>query len=202
MYKSQTVRVTTLDSEIKEDVYVLKADVQGWEPHVFAGALKLLQNFNVTFIILELSPYVLCESGSNPMHVANMLNCLGYQCFDGPWATTADKTRKYTKRPEHVKTRPKPRQDVVGFEDWANSVIGFTDLICAKKESVHHVAPRAKASIKASKCTGTVNAFSEKHRGKSCASVQNEVAVVKCGGSDGWCDELGSWCLAAGCSVE
>lgn len=141
LYRSQTVRVTTLDAEIQEDVYVLKVDVQGWEPHVFEGALHLLQHFNVTFIVFELSPYVSCESGLNPMHTANLLNCLGYQCFDMPWYATQDKSRKYTKRREHLKTRTQFREDTMSFEDWANSLIGFTDLICAKAESVHHIAP-------------------------------------------------------------
>ena len=44
------VRVTTLDDEIKEDVYILKVDVQGWEPHVFAGAINLLSKRKVTVI--------------------------------------------------------------------------------------------------------------------------------------------------------
>ena len=142
MYSSQTVRVTTLDAEIQEDVYVLKVDVQGWEPHVFEGALQLLQHFNVTFIVFELSPYVSCESGSNPMRTANLLNCLGYQCFDMMWWPTEDATRKYTKRPEHAKSQTQVREDTMSFVDWANSLVGFTDLICAKKESVHHIAPR------------------------------------------------------------
>ena len=98
-YKPQVVRVTTLDSEIDEDVFVLKVDVQGWEPHVFRGALNLLQKRNVTFVIFELAPYTLCEAGFNPMGVVNLLNCLGYVCFDARWSPTADTTRKYTKRP-------------------------------------------------------------------------------------------------------
>ena len=55
------VRVTTLDLEVDEDVYVLKVDVQGWEPHVFAGAVGLLQKHEVQLIVFELSPYTLCE---------------------------------------------------------------------------------------------------------------------------------------------
>lgn len=42
--------MTTLDVTIDEDVYVLKVDVQGWEPHVFAGATNLLSTRNVTIV--------------------------------------------------------------------------------------------------------------------------------------------------------
>lgn len=100
MYTSKSVRVTTLDTEIDEDVYILKVDTQGWEPHVFLGALNLLRRHSVRFIVLEIAPYVLCEAGWNPMQVAELLNCLGYMCFDGRWEPTKDKTRKYTKRPQ------------------------------------------------------------------------------------------------------
>jgi FkbM family methyltransferase len=98
MYTSTPVRVTTLDAEIDEDVYMLKVDTQGWEPHVFHGALNLLRRHSVRFIVMEIAPYILCEAGWNPMQVAKLLNCLGYMCFDGRWEPTKDKSRKYAKR--------------------------------------------------------------------------------------------------------
>eukprot|EP01052_Picozoa_sp_SAG31_P061700 SAG31_NODE_20762_length_566_cov_0.552463_2_plen_116_part_01 len=88
-------------------------------------------------------------------------------------------------------------------EDWANSVIGFTDLICSKKESLHTLGAtrRSSTGTARSKCVGTVNSYSAKHEGKSCESVQGEVAAAGhiCGSANAWCPELETWCTRASC---
>ena len=45
-----------LQDVIKEDVLLLKVDVEGWEWSVFKGAIDLIKNFQVENIIMEYSP--------------------------------------------------------------------------------------------------------------------------------------------------
>lgn len=123
--------MTTLDSEIDEDVYILKVDVQGWEPHVFAGALKLLQrhkvrtrcrlpatprparataircwSLQVTIIVLELSPYTLCEAGFNPMEVVSALSFAQRCCF--PCLPNKDSSYVFQRAPGPASALPPP----------------------------------------------------------------------------------------------
>jgi FkbM family methyltransferase len=46
----------TLNNVIKEDLLLLKVDVEGWEWSVMKGAEELLRNLNVENIIMEYSP--------------------------------------------------------------------------------------------------------------------------------------------------
>ena len=46
----------TLDNALREDVLLMKVDVEGWEWSVFKGAARFLREFNVENIILEYSP--------------------------------------------------------------------------------------------------------------------------------------------------
>jgi FkbM family methyltransferase len=48
----------TLDGAVKEDVLLMKVDVEGWEWSVMMGAAGLLSKFNVENIIMEYSPGV------------------------------------------------------------------------------------------------------------------------------------------------
>ena len=112
-----------------------QVDTQGWEPQVFEGALKLITNYKVTYIVFELAPYILCNAGRSPVEVINMLNCLGYVCFDGPWMKTHSKN-KYAKtamRGFSMRTNPPSRES---FETWAAGVIGYTDLVCCKPDDI------------------------------------------------------------------
>jgi len=47
------VEATTLDNAIKEDVLLLKIDVEGYEDNVFKGAKEFLSRYNVDNIICE-----------------------------------------------------------------------------------------------------------------------------------------------------
>ena len=51
-----TVNSVTLDNALREDVLLMKVDVEGWEWSVFKGAARFLEEFNVENIILEYSP--------------------------------------------------------------------------------------------------------------------------------------------------
>jgi FkbM family methyltransferase len=45
-----------LEDVVKEDVLLLKVDVEGWEWSVLKGAAGLISGFNVENIIMEYSP--------------------------------------------------------------------------------------------------------------------------------------------------
>ena len=45
-----------LEDVVKEDVLLLKVDVEGWEWSVLKGAADLISGFNVENIIMEYSP--------------------------------------------------------------------------------------------------------------------------------------------------
>jgi len=50
------VNSVTLDNAVREDVLLMKIDVEGWEWSVIKGAAGLLKEFNVENIIMEYSP--------------------------------------------------------------------------------------------------------------------------------------------------
>ena len=51
-----TVPSIRLDDIVKEDVLLLKVDVEGWEWGVFKGAAGLIRDYKVENIIMEYSP--------------------------------------------------------------------------------------------------------------------------------------------------
>ena len=51
-----TVNSVTLANAVREDVLLMKIDVEGWEWSVIKGAAGLLKEFNVENIIMEYSP--------------------------------------------------------------------------------------------------------------------------------------------------
>lgn len=144
--------------------------------------------------VLELAPACLCEAGLNPLSVMTMLNCLGYMCFDSMRQSSSNHrstTRKYTKhanpgeRPCSCGGTPYGRgaPDRTSFESWANSVVGYTDLICAKPKDAHLV----KAGPL--RCKGTVPVGI--HEGKDCNKARHRIEKCPI-----------AWCSTVGCSIE
>ena len=80
-----------LDSFIKQPVQVMKMDVEGFEPHVAAGAQQLLEVHGVEYLIFEFTPQLLLQAGVQPQHWIDRVHGLGYKCsnvsIDGPWLT-------------------------------------------------------------------------------------------------------------------
>ncbi len=62
--KDVAIRSTTLDSEVKDRVSILKIDTQGWEPKVVAGAKKLISRDRPT-IFMEFWPEGYKRTGLN-----------------------------------------------------------------------------------------------------------------------------------------
>ncbi|GAX77184.1 hypothetical protein CEUSTIGMA_g4630.t1 [Chlamydomonas eustigma] len=62
IHSSNNVKISVpsirLEDVVKEDVLLLKVDVEGWEWSVMKGAQALLKNYNVENIIMEYSPGV------------------------------------------------------------------------------------------------------------------------------------------------
>jgi len=52
------VQVDTLDNLVKEDVVLLKIDIEGFEHEVFKGSTNLFKNFNVETVICELKMHI------------------------------------------------------------------------------------------------------------------------------------------------
>ena len=51
------VKVVRIDDIIRDDVYMLKVDTQGFDQFVLEGASKLLKNHVVRQVIVEVDPY-------------------------------------------------------------------------------------------------------------------------------------------------
>ena len=86
----------------------------------------------MTYIVFELAPYILCEAGRSPIEVAEMLNCLGYECYDGKWVDTHSDNKFAKNRDRGFHAWNDRSANRSSFETWASSIVGFTDLICAK----------------------------------------------------------------------
>ena len=56
-----TVDLVRLDNIVKQDIFVLKIDVEGYEMNVFKGAMGLFDNFKVYHVFSEFAPVMLHE---------------------------------------------------------------------------------------------------------------------------------------------
>ncbi|KAL6784221.1 hypothetical protein ACKKBG_A05315 [Auxenochlorella protothecoides x Auxenochlorella symbiontica] len=92
-HSHQLVVKTTerLDSVVHEDILLMKADVEGFEPSVMRGARDLLLKRSVENIIMEYSPGVgdwqrdWDKSMSNPIMLKALIEA-GYFAYDLPWS--------------------------------------------------------------------------------------------------------------------
>jgi hypothetical protein len=79
------VDAVRLDEVIQRHVDVMKIDVEGFEPHVIAGAEKLLTTYGVDHIVLEYNMWRAMKA-SEGIAMLNRLSALGYVVYnaDGP----------------------------------------------------------------------------------------------------------------------
>jgi len=79
----------SLSDIIREDVCLLKVDVEGMEPFVLQSAERLLRNYNVQNIIIEFSPGLTDRPGlPSKAHLIQMLTNLianGYSIYEVGW---------------------------------------------------------------------------------------------------------------------
>ena len=65
-----------------EKVDLLKVDVEGAEPLVLAGAIRLLRSAAAPAIVMELNPVALRFANSEPADLLNSLQSNGYRCTE------------------------------------------------------------------------------------------------------------------------
>lgn len=79
------MNIRRLDDLLQGDIRVVKIDVEGYEPYVMAGAMRLLTQYRVMYIVTEVSNF---KSADDPVRYYHFLLGLGYQCsttqFNGP----------------------------------------------------------------------------------------------------------------------
>eukprot|EP01125_Pyxidicula_operculata_P013201 TRINITY_DN4365_c0_g2_i2.p1 TRINITY_DN4365_c0_g2~~TRINITY_DN4365_c0_g2_i2.p1 ORF type:complete len:400 (-),score=33.40 TRINITY_DN4365_c0_g2_i2:114-1313(-) len=115
--QNQTVVSVRLEDIIKEDVLLLKIDTEGYEDHVFAGAMRLFENYNVRNMVVE-NKFTI--RGEPKIKLLKTFHDMGYKLFSYP--------EDYRNLPEHVNMiSSKPSRDDFKlyegvlqhrFEDW------------------------------------------------------------------------------------
>lgn len=75
------VPVLRIDEVIKENVFMLKIDTQGFDHFVLEGATELFKNFVVRQIVFEVEPYAMSLLGVDIKMTLKMLQNFGIICF-------------------------------------------------------------------------------------------------------------------------
>jgi len=91
-----SVDMVTLDSQFpsskKEQIFLLKTDTQGFELGVLQGAMNLIEERRVRFILLEMSIFLMPEKIAEAKQVMQILDAGGFFCVEMPWHTPDDQT--------------------------------------------------------------------------------------------------------------
>lgn len=75
---SQSVTVDSVVGSRK--AFLLKTDTQGYERAVLEGAIHLLQNDSLRYLLIEFSYYLLNLAGTKPIELLNFIYGKGYMC--------------------------------------------------------------------------------------------------------------------------
>ena len=83
IYKKEgTMDITTLNSFLpylsKKNIALMKLDVEGNELHILEGGKELITKYHVPFVVLEFTPSLLKEAGSDPKELALFFVDNGY----------------------------------------------------------------------------------------------------------------------------
>jgi len=76
------VSLGRLDDYCDQRINVLKVDTQGFEGHVFRGAIKLMRKGAIKRIRFEFWPFALRKHGSDPKELLDMLVNEGFSLFE------------------------------------------------------------------------------------------------------------------------
>jgi len=83
--RPMVTRTTTIDTEMERlglaPPRLIKIDTEGAEQRVLAGAVGLLREFEVPYIIAELHEFGLAQMGSSPSGLRGFMSDLGYETF-------------------------------------------------------------------------------------------------------------------------
>lgn len=77
-----SVHVVRIDEVVRESVWLLKLDVQGFEWHALDGASRLFRDFPVAHVMTEYTPRLLVAAGVAPRALVDTLKRYGMVCFD------------------------------------------------------------------------------------------------------------------------
>ena len=84
-----TLDLVRLDSLVDEDIWLLKIDVEGFEPSVFAGATRLIETRKIHYLFSEVSHGMMKDHGYDSADYIKFLRTMGFSCsldsFDGPY---------------------------------------------------------------------------------------------------------------------
>ena len=80
------VDVVPVDTALAElgiqQVDFIKMDVQGYEAHVIGGMVQTLRNSSPIIVLSEFWPYGLRAAGSDPVHMLEFLEQLGFELYE------------------------------------------------------------------------------------------------------------------------
>ena len=77
-----TVPVVRIDQLVRESVWLLKLDLQGYEAKALRGAACLFADYVVANVLTEFTPRFLSSSGEQPRALPDLLKRYGMVCFD------------------------------------------------------------------------------------------------------------------------
>ena len=131
-YVCHTVEVTTIDTEVRERVFVMKMDIQGFEEFALQGAEKLLSRHGVDVLIIEYDPKLQAEQNGSCTRIANNLWQRGYvlfensrQKFEADGSLRVQYGRNYG-----------PPLSIAAFVKELTNEISYTDLVAVHKSLV------------------------------------------------------------------
>ena len=80
-YPNASVSLFRLDDIIREDVWMLKVDTQGFDHFVLEGARRIFEDYTVRQLIFEVDPYLMHRAGISIEMTLKMLRDYGMICF-------------------------------------------------------------------------------------------------------------------------
>ena len=120
------VALTTLDAEVREPVFVMKMDIQGYETHALRGAKELLRDRGVDVLIVEFDPRLQDAQGGSCVTILYELHAAGYVLFEN---ARLGFDRKFTKLERLYKRNWGAPKRFEAYVDDLRKEAAYTDLI-------------------------------------------------------------------------
>ncbi|KAJ3212241.1 hypothetical protein HK099_007769 [Clydaea vesicula] len=93
------IDLVRLDDYVQQDIFLLKIDVEGFEPYVLDGATLLFKHYKVNFLMTEIAVAMMQENNKDPLKYIESLLDLGFEC------SSIDFTGPYLDFKKHFKTK-------------------------------------------------------------------------------------------------
>jgi len=97
----QNTQLSTVDDILNQQenigqIKMMKIDTEGAELDVIKGAVNIIYQYEVGYIICEINRFGLREMGTNETELRELMNLLGYETY----LITEDKSRQLVKLPQ------------------------------------------------------------------------------------------------------